>query len=163
LYKLFTRDASMNATTEAPGPEVIRIGQLEIHYLQDAGNGCEMGSFVLVVPPGSNVPPPHSHPGNEELVYVLEGTLRYTVDGVTRDLRAGESMGTPRGSVHGFSNPHQLVARALVINAPDIGAGYFREIAAVARAGGPPDRTKVLEIMRRHGLVPAAPGAQAGT
>jgi uncharacterized cupin superfamily protein len=125
----------MNATTEASRPDVIRIGQLEIHYLQDAGNGCEMGSFVLVVPPGSNVPPPHSHPGNEELIYVLEGTLRYTVDGVTRDLRAGGSMGTPRGSVHGFSNPHDVVARALVINTPDIGAGYFREIAAVARAG----------------------------
>jgi len=65
--------------------------------------------------------------------------------------------------VHGFSNPHGAVARALVINTPDIGAGYFREIAAVTRAGSPPDRTKVLEIMRRHGLAPAAPGGQAGS
>jgi quercetin dioxygenase-like cupin family protein len=159
LYRLFTRHASMNAMSAVSGPEVIRIGQLEIHYLQGAGSGCEMGSFVLVVPPGSNVPPPHSHPGNEELIYVLEGTLRYTVDGVTRDLGPGESMGTPRGSVHGFSNPHGAVARALVINTPDIGAGYFREVAAVARAGGPPDPTKVLEIMRRYGLVPARPGS----
>ena len=149
----------MNATSAVSDPEVIRIGQLEIHYLQGAGSGCEMGSFVLVVPPGSNVPPPHSHPGNEELIYVLEGTLRYTVGGDTRDLHAGESMGTPRGSVHGFSNPHGAVARALVINTPDIGAGYFREVAAVARAGGPPDPTKVLEIMRRYGLVPARPGS----
>ena len=147
----------MNTTNVSPGPEVIRIGQLEIQYLQNAGSGCEMGSFVLVVPPGSNVPPPHSHPGNEELIYVLEGMLRYTVDGVTRDLRVGESMGTPRGSVHGFSNPHGAVARALVVNAPDIGAGYFREVAAIAGAGGPPDRTKLLETMRRYGLVPASP------
>jgi len=65
--------------------------------------------------------------------------------------------------VHGFSNPHGAVARALVINTPDIGAGYFREIAAVTPAGSPPDRTKVLEIMRRHGLAPAAPGGQAGS
>jgi quercetin dioxygenase-like cupin family protein len=163
MYKLFTRDASMSEKNSGPGPEVIRIGQLEIHYLQGAGDGCDMGSFVLVVPPGSNVPPPHSHPGTEELVHVLEGTLRYTVDGVTRDLRAGESMGTPRGKVHAFGNPHRDVARALVINTPDIGAGYFREIAAVARTGGPPDRTQVLEIMRRYGLVPAAPSGQAGT
>jgi len=159
MYRLFTREASMSSTSAGSGPEVIRIGQLEIHYLQGSGSGCEMGSFVLVVPPGSNVPPPHSHPGNEELIYVLEGTLRYTVDGVTRDLGTGESMGTPRGSVHGFSNPHGRVARALVINTPDIGAGYFREVAAAARAGGPPDRTKLVEIMRRYGLVPAAPGA----
>lgn len=151
----------MSEKNSGPGPEVIRIGQLEIHYLQGAGDGCEMGSFVLVVPPGSNVPPPHSHPGTEELVHVLEGTLRYTVDGVTRDLRAGESMGTPRGKVHAFSNPHREVARALVVNAPDIGAGYFREVAAVAAAGRPPDRAQLLEIMRRYGLVPAPNPAPA--
>ena len=142
------------------GSEVIRVGQLEIHDLQDAGNGCEMGSFVMVVPPGSNVPPPHSHPGNEELVYVLEGTLRYTVGGVTRDLRPGESMGTPRGAVHGFSNPHGVVARALVVNTPDIGAAYFREVAAIAGAGGPPDRARLIETMRRYGLVLAPPPPQ---
>ena len=143
------------------GSDVIRLGQLEIHYLQDAGNGCEMGSFVMVVPPGSNVPPPHSHPGNEELIYILEGTLRYTVDGVTRDLRAGESMGTPRGSVHGFSNPHREVARALVVNTPDIGAGYFREVGTILAAGGPPDRAKLVETMGRYGLVLAPPAPRA--
>jgi quercetin dioxygenase-like cupin family protein len=152
----------MERTDALAAREVIRIGQLEIHYLQDAGEGCEMGSFVMVVPPGSNVPPPHSHLGNEELVYVLEGTLRYTVGTVTRDLRAGESMGTPRGAVHGFSNPHGVVARALVVNTPDIGASYFREVSAIAAAGGPPDRAKLVETMRRHGLVPAAP-PQAAT
>ena len=152
----------MERTDALAAREVIRIGQLEIHYLQDAGEGCEMGSFVMVVPLGSNVPPPHSHLGNEELVYVLEGTLRYTVGTVTRDLRAGESMGTPRGAVHGFSNPHGVVARALVVNTPDIGASYFREVSAIAAAGGPPDRAKLVETMRRHGLVPAAP-PQAAT
>ena len=151
----------MEKTETATPPEPIRIGQLEIHYLQDAGGGCEMGSFVMVVPPGSNVPPPHSHPGNEELVYVLEGILRYTVGRVTRDLHPGDSMGTPRGVVHGFSNPHSAVARALVVNTPDIGAAYFREVSAIAGAGGPPDRAKLTETMRRYGLVPAAPQQQA--
>ena len=42
--------------------------------------------FELTVPPASNAPPPHSHSNNEELVYVLEGTLRYTVGADTRDL-----------------------------------------------------------------------------
>jgi hypothetical protein len=26
-----------------------------------------------------------------------------------------------------------------------------------AAAGGPPDKTRMMEIMRRHGLTPAAP------
>jgi len=38
-----------------------------------------------------------------------------------------------------------------------IGPHYFRESAEVvnAAAGGPPDRIKMVEIMRRHGLTPA--------
>jgi hypothetical protein len=66
-------------------------------------------------------------------------------------------MGTPRGSAHGFSNPHAAVARALVVNTPDIGVDYFREVAAIVNAGGPPDRAKVLSTMQRHGLEPVAP------
>ena len=40
-----------------------------------------------------------------------------------------------------------------------IGPQYFRETAAVFNeaAGGPPDRAKLAEIMRRHGLTPAPP------
>jgi uncharacterized RmlC-like cupin family protein len=130
---------------------------LEIRYLQEAGDGCQLGCFELRVPPGSNVPPPHSHSANEELVYVLEGTLRYTVGDQTRDLRPGDTMATPRGVVHGFSNPHPIAARALVINTPDIGAQYFREVASIIDAGGPPDRSRLLATMQAFGLVPGAP------
>jgi quercetin dioxygenase-like cupin family protein len=140
-------------------PELIRLGSLEIRYLQEAGDGREMGAFEMRVPPGANVPPPHSHAGNEELVYVLEGTLRYTVGSNTRDLQTGEFMATPRGTVHAFSNPHAVVARALVINTPDIGPQYFREVAAIVNAGGPPDRAKLMATMQSYGLVPAAPPA----
>ncbi len=146
----------MNEIRTPAAPEVIRIGQMEIRYVRAAGNGCEIGCFELQVPPGSNVPPPHSHSANEELVYVLEGTLRYTVGSETRDLRPGDAMATPRGVVHGFSNPHALMARALVINTPDIGPQYFREVASIINAPGPPDRVRLLETMRSFGLVPAA-------
>jgi len=147
----------MNESHSPPAQEVIRAGQLEIRYLQEAGNGCQMGCFELRVAPGSNVPPPHSHSANEELVYVLEGTLRYTVGGETRDLQPGDSMATPRGIVHAFSNPHTVVARALVINTPDIGPQYFREVASIINAGGPPDRARLMATMQSFGLVPAAP------
>ena len=111
-----------------------------------------MGAFELTVPPRSNVPPPHSHTHNEELVYVLEGKLRYSVDDVTRDLGPGESMATPKGSTHGFSNPFDVPAKALIMLSPDIGAGYFRDVAAVINAGGPPDRAKLVQVMERYGL-----------
>lgn len=138
-------------------PQPIQLGQMQINYLIDGTAGGGMGVFELSVPPGSNVPPPHSHTNNEECVYALEGTLRYSVDGVTKDLRPGDWMFTPRGSVHAFSNPHSETARALIVLTPDIGAQYFRDVGAVVNAGGTPDRAKLIAIMTRYGLVPAAP------
>ena len=150
----------MNTADSQGRQEIIHIGKLEVSYLQEAGNGSHIGCFELRVPPGSNVPPPHSHSDNEEMVYVLEGTLRYTVGGETRDLKPGETMSTPRGAVHGFSNPHSVMARALVILNPDtIGPQYFREVGAIVNAGGPPDRVKLASVMKAYGLVPAAPPA----
>jgi quercetin dioxygenase-like cupin family protein len=139
------------------GQESIMVGQMRIRYLIDGSATGGLGVFELSVPPGSNVPPPHSHTRNEECVYVLEGVLRYAVDDDARDLRAGDWMFTPRGSVHQFSNPHEELARALIVLTPDIGAQYFRDVAAVVNAGGPPDRTKLLAVMSRYGLVPAPP------
>src|ERR1700680_662863 len=100
--------------------EIINLGQLGIRYLIDGTATGGMGVFELTVPPGSQVPPPHSHTHNEECVYVLEGVLRYSVDAVVRDLTPGEWMFTPRGSVHHFSNPHNGTARALIVMTPDI-------------------------------------------
>jgi uncharacterized cupin superfamily protein len=138
--------------------DVIRVGQLEIKYLQEAGAGCQIGCFEVRVPPGSNVPPPHSHSANEELVYVLEGTLRHTVGSETKDLQPGESRVTPRGVTHGFSNPHSVTARALVVLTPDtIGSKYFRDVGAIVNSGGPPDRTKLIAVMREYGLELATP------
>jgi len=136
--------------------QAIKVGQLEIRYLVDGARAGGLGLFEMRIPPGAPVPPPHSHTDNEECVYVLEGVLRYTVDDHTRDLKPGESMSTPRGSVHRFSNPGIATARALVMMTPDIGAQFFVDVAALAGAGGPPDRTKLLEVMTRYGLVPAA-------
>jgi quercetin dioxygenase-like cupin family protein len=135
----------------------IPVGQLSIRYLVDGSHDASMGMFELTVPPGSNVPPPHSHSNNEELVYVLEGTLRYTVGADTRDLAPGESMHTPKGTVHAFANPFDRTARALITLSPDIGAQYFKDVGAVVNAGGPPDKAALIGVMARYGLVPAAP------
>ena len=136
---------------------VIQVGQLGIDYIVDGAETKSLGMFELTVPPGSNVPPPHSHTNNEECVYVLAGTLRYTVGAETRDLTVGQTMSTPRGAVHAFSNPFAETARALIVNSPDIGAQYFRDVAAVVNAGGPPDKAALASVMARYGLVPAPP------
>jgi uncharacterized cupin superfamily protein len=135
----------------------IKVGQLGINYIVDGSDTKSLGMFELTVPPGSNVPPPHSHSHNEECVYVLAGALRYSVGAETRDLTVGQTMSTPRGMVHAFSNPFAETARALIVQSPDIGAQYFKDVAAVVNAGGPPDRAALVSVMSRYGLVPAAP------
>lgn len=135
----------------------INVGHLTINYILDGTATSSMGLFELSVPPGSNVPPPHSHTHNEECVYVLLGRLRYTVGDETRDLSPGQGMHTPKGSVHGFSNPFDVPAKVLIALSPDIGAQYFRDVAAVINAGGPPDKAALVAVMSRYGLVPAAP------
>ena len=147
----------MSSGDSASAQEVIRVGQMSIRYLIDGTATGGMGVFELSVPPNANVPPPHSHTANEECAYVLEGVLRYAVDGVVRDLHPGDWMFTPRGSVHQFSNPHDELARALIVLTPDIGAQYFRDVSAVVNVGGPPDRAKLLGVMAKYGLVPAPP------
>jgi len=135
----------------------INVGQLTIRYLIDGSATGSAGIFELTVPPGSNVPPPHSHANNEEIIYVLEGMLRYTVGAETRDLMPGETMHTPKGVVHAFANPFEAQVRALVVNTPDIGAQFFRDVATVLGAGGPPDKATLAQVMGRYGLVPSAP------
>ena len=135
----------------------INLGRLGVRYLIDGSQDGSLGIFELTVPVASNVPPPHSHSNNEEIVYVLEGTLRYSVGADTRDLAPGQSMHTPKGTVHAFSNPHDATARALIVMSPDIGAQYFKDIAAVVNSGGPPDKSALIAVMSRYGLVPAGP------
>jgi len=141
--------------------QTVKVGTIEIRYLVDGAAAGGLGLFEMKVPAGAHVPPPHSHRNNEECVYVLDGVLRYSVDGETRDLGPGDWMSTPRGAVHHFENPHGETARVLVMLTPDIGARFFREVGAIVGAGGPPDTARLVAVMARYGLVPAASGTAA--
>ena len=44
--------------------------------------------------------PEHAHP-HEQVTHVLTGALRFTLDGETRDVRAGESIYLPSNVPHG--------------------------------------------------------------
>lgn len=137
----------------------IQLGKITINYLIDGSATGTMGIFEMTVQPGANVPPPHSHSNNEEIIYVLEGKLRYSVGGNVRDLSPGESMHTPKGVVHEFSNPFSEPTRAMTVLSPDIGAQYFRDVAEVMKKGPPPDKAALLAVMKQYGLVPSAPPA----
>ena len=140
--------------------EEIRIGQLAIRFLVEGEAAAgSVAVFEFDVPAGAKVPIAHSHDGYEETIYGLEGVLTWTVDGERIDVGPGEAVFIPRGVVHHFDNAGDADAKALGIVTPGIlGPGYFREMAQLVEvaAGGPPDLAAMADVMRRHGLTPAA-------
>ena len=141
--------------------ETIQVGALGVRFLVEAAesNGS-VSVFECFVPADSKMPAPHSHDAFEETVYGLEGVTTWRIDGRTLDIRPGEAVCIPRGAVHGFENPGTEDAKFLAVASPGVmKPDYFREIHEVlaSNPGGPPDRAKVAEVMRRHGLTPAPP------
>lgn len=137
-----------------PRHEKILIGALSMQFLVDGHDTAgHMAMAEMVVPAGAKVPPPHHHAEVDETIHILEGALAYRVDDQVRVLQAGDHCFSPRGSVHHFSNPGSEPARALVVFSPaKIGPAYFREVAQVLGAGGPPDLVALKAVMQRHGL-----------
>ena len=149
-----------------PAEETIRLGPLAVRFLVTGENSSgTVAVFEVVVPAGQRLMgPAHSHDHYEETVYGIDGVLTWTVDGNPIDVGPGQALCIPRGAVHRFDNNGAKDAKGLCVVTPAaIGSQFFRECAEVinAAAGGPPDRAKMAEIMRRHGLTPAPPPLQA--
>ena len=103
----------------------IKRTELQRHDLSTPGR--EVVQVRVDFPPGVGVPK-HTHPG-EEIVYVLEGTLEYDLEGqppVT--LKAGEVMFIPAGTVH---------------TAKNVGSGNGSEVSAYIVEKGKPLATMV--------------------
>ena len=85
--------------------------------------GREVIQTIVELAPGTTAPR-HTHPG-EEIIYVLEGTWEYTVQGkppVT--LKAGDVLFIPAGTIHAAKN---------------VGSGNAAELATyVLEKGKPP-------------------------
>jgi quercetin dioxygenase-like cupin family protein len=143
--------------------ETIRVGQIEIKFLlESADTNGSLAAFEFTVPAGAKVPLPHSHQHYDETIYGLEGVLTFTVNGKAVDIAPGESSFIPRGAVHGFNNLKSASAKGLAVVTPAlIGPDFFKEVAALINAGGPPDLAKMTAVLAKHGLVAALPPAPA--
>src|SRR6266480_6387939 len=137
--------------------ETIKIGPLGIRFLLtgDDSNGS-VSVFEVLVPVGQKLAAPaHKNDAYEEILYGIEGVLTWTVEGTPIEVGPGQALCIPRGAVHRFDSFGRTDVKQLVVISPAImGAAYFREAAEVINAagGGPPDRTKMMNVLRRHGM-----------
>ena len=146
----------------SPAEETISLGPLTIRFLLTGENSSgSVAMFELTVPGEQRLmAPAHSHDSYEETIYGIEGVITFTVNGEPVDIGPGQALCIPRGAVHRFDNNTIHEAKALCVISPAaIGPEYFREVAEIGRAaaGGPPDRSRLIEVMLRHGLTPALP------
>jgi quercetin dioxygenase-like cupin family protein len=143
-----------------PSDETIRLGPLAVRFLITGRNSTgSLAAFEMMVPGKQRLAAPaHSHDQYEETIYGTEGVLTWTVNGTPFEVGPGQALCIPRGAVHRFDNHGSADVKALCVITPAaIGPEFFRESAEVINAAtaGPPDRVKMAEIMRRHGLTPA--------
>jgi quercetin dioxygenase-like cupin family protein len=145
-----------------PSEETIKIGPLGIRFLLTGDDSTENASvFEVLVPAGQKLAAPaHKNDAYEEILYGIEGVLTWTVDDRPIEVGPGQALCIPRGAVHRFDNFGSEDVKQLAVISPAImGPAYFREAAEVinAAAGGPPDRAKMTEVFRRHGMTVAVP------
>ena len=87
----------------------------------------EMGYCLVDVTtaPGAGVPP-NSHPGDNEVFCILEGTYAFVIAGVERIVHAGDVVPIPNGAVHSLKNIGKIPGRMFVFNTPGkIHAAFF--------------------------------------
>src|SRR5882757_2607370 len=139
-----------------PAKEIIKIGQIELHFLLDGDDtNNQVVMFEMILPAGAKVPVPHYHVEVDEVLYGLQGVVSSIVDGRKVETGPGDRLFIPRGAVHYHDNLSAETIKVLCILSPaSIGPAYFRELRALITPGAPPDPQKVGEIMNRHGLIP---------
>ena len=145
-----------------PSEETIKIGPLGIRFLLTGhDSNHSLSVFEVLVPAGQKLAAPaHKNDAYEEMLYGIEGVLTWTVDGTPIEVGPGQALCIPRGAVHRFDNFGSKDAKQLAVISPaTMGPAYFREAAEViaAAGGGPPDRVKMTEVFRRHGMTVAPP------
>jgi quercetin dioxygenase-like cupin family protein len=93
----------------------------------------------------------HVHEREDELVYVLDGTIEVTLGDQTMTAAAGVVALLPRGIPHGFTNIGQTPSRVLDTILPGGFDAYFVEAAALY-ANGEPAAENVDALSRKYAI-----------
>ena len=106
-------------------------------------------TFLNISPPGGG-PGLHYHDHEDEWFYIVEGKVSFFMNDTWTDLVPGDSIYSPRGSVHGFKNNTDQIIRVFINIAP---AGFERFFAEVAQewAQPEPDLGRITNIAEKYG------------
>jgi len=129
---------------------VLHVMGSEVRFVCEGELTKRAWSLMECAAPRDVGPPPHHHAW-DEAYYVLEGQVRFTIDGRDLVLGAGDFVHIPAETVHGFKGASDAAARMLIFDAPAHAEGFFRDAAREVREL-PADLPKVPAIGARHGI-----------
>jgi quercetin dioxygenase-like cupin family protein len=135
--------------------ETVWLRGLGARYLV-AGERTE-GRLALVehpLHPRALGAPMHTHSREDEISYVIEGTVGIQIGERVLTAEPGAMVFKSRGIPHAFWNAGDTTARILEVITPAGFEGYFREMAALFEAakGGLPDPAAAAALYVRYGV-----------
>ena len=111
-------------------------------------SGAETGgAFVLLTDeaPAGWALPPHRHANESETIHITAGALWMDIEGERRELRAGDTIHVPRGTLHAGGTLGDDPVRRVVIFAPAGMEHFFTALAATT------DPAEMARLAAEHG------------
>lgn len=119
-----------------------------------AGSEQTAGSlafFEVRTAPGAG-PPLHIHAEEDEFFFVIEGLVKFSIEGKIHVCKPGSFIIAPRGSLHTFVNAGSTTLRMLVTVSPARIDAAFRENAAMMARNPSAGIPEITEIFGRSGI-----------
>jgi mannose-6-phosphate isomerase-like protein (cupin superfamily) len=130
-----------------------RIGGGEFRFRVPAsatGGAVSMAQGSLA--PGFLGAPPHTHAHEDEILFVLEGTIHVMVDEIVTEVPAGAIHVRPLGRPHTFWNAGPTTARWMDCYAPGGHEEYLKEVTALFTAGAGAVRERLPAVGAKYGI-----------
>lgn len=128
--------------------EALSVMGAGVRFLCPAEKTGNSWSMMEVTLPKHAGPPSHDHPW-DEAYYVIEGEVRFGLDGREVLAKAGDFLYAPGGTLHSFEGASERPARVLIFDAPAHAEAFFREVDREVKRI-PQDMAKVPAIGDRH-------------
>ncbi len=162
--------------TPAAGPFTVRAGegrnggQWLVHgekAFTTKVSGADVGKTFAIIevhtPPGLG-PELHVHPAQNELIFVLEGSIGLQCGSVRTILGTGDAFMAPLNVPHAYVTLGTEPAHMLhLFNPAGDMEGFFADYAPLVSVEGEPDHQKLAEVSAKHGVKVVGPPLMASS
>lgn len=146
----FTTEPRLRLSFPGEGKTLALVGDLYRFLASSGDTGGRYSLLHAIIGPGSG-PPLHRHEREDEIFFVLKGTVTFSSDGASTQFGPGGFVHLPIGTKHRFGNDTSEPAEMLILTAP---AGFEAFVEAAGRPWhdltqlpGPPTEEEVTRLL----------------